>query len=91
MLYVGMTNNLSRRMSEHIENASTIRKSFTGQFNCYNLIYWETFPDRGSAYKRERQLKKWSRKMKENLIAGFNPKWRFLNDEIPRSKLDFED
>ncbi|MFN8236809.1 MAG: GIY-YIG nuclease family protein [Chitinophagales bacterium] len=74
VLYVGVTNNLSRRLSEHRENRST-NKTFTGRYYCYNLIYYEHFHNIRAAISREKEIKKWSRYKKESLINGLNPKW----------------
>jgi len=83
-LYIGVTNDLKRRLFEHQENKGRL-KSFTGKYYCYNLIYYEHFQQIEYAIDREKQLKKWSRKKKEQLIETLNPNWIFLNDEIFRS------
>lgn len=79
VLYTGMTNNLQRRLWEH-EQPDNNR--FTWKYNCRYLIYWERFQFAEAAIAREKQIKGWTRKKKEQLISEFNPKWRFLNDEI---------
>ncbi len=81
VLYIGVTNDLKRRLFEHQENKGII-KSFAGGYFCYNLLYYERFSDINHAIEREKQLKKWSRKKKENLINTKNPNWHFLNGEI---------
>jgi putative endonuclease len=78
VLYTGLTNDLARRMAEHLENKS----SFVGKYFCYNLIYYEQYTDIRVAIAREKQIKGWTRDKKEVLIAEFNPTWRFLNREI---------
>ncbi|PIQ14453.1 MAG: endonuclease [Flavobacteriales bacterium CG18_big_fil_WC_8_21_14_2_50_32_9] len=83
-LYIGVTNDLRKRMFEHQEDKGTL-KSFAGKYYCYNLIYYEHFEQIEHAIDREKQLKKWSRKKKEQLIETLNPNWIFLNDEIFRS------
>ncbi|MDF2430497.1 MAG: putative endonuclease [Mucilaginibacter sp.] len=81
VLYIGVTNDLNRRLYEHLENKGN-KKTFTGKYYCYNLIYYEHFSDVNSAIEREKEIKKWRREKKELLIASENPEWRFLNDEI---------
>ena len=81
VLYIGITNNLSRRLQEHYENRGK-PPSFAGHFYCYNLVYFEEFKYVNKAIAREKQLKKWSRKKKDWLIAMKNPKWLFLNNQL---------
>lgn len=81
VLYIGVTNNLKRRLTEHYENAGKIG-TFAGEYYCYKLIYWERFSNSTDAIARETQLKNWSRKKKENLIAVLNSEWRFLNIDV---------
>ena len=81
VLYVGVTNNLCRRMLEHYDNRGN-QKTFTGRYFCYCLIYWEHFTYINDAIAREKEIKKWRREKKEKLISQFNPAWRFLNGEI---------
>ena len=83
-LYIGVTNDLRKRLFEHQEGKGTL-KSFTGKYYCYNLIYYEHFQQIEHAIEREKQLKKWSRKKKEQLIETVNPNWNFLNEAIYRS------
>ena len=73
-LYVGVTNNLERRLFEHHENRGN-RKSFAGRYYCYNLIYFEQFSDINEAIMREKEIKGWRREKKELLIAKTNPNW----------------
>ena len=81
VLYVGVTNDLNRRIQEHSENKGN-KNSFAGKYHCHNLIYYEHFTDITFAIQREKEIKKWSRKKKNLLIDSLNPEWRFLNDEI---------
>lgn len=81
VLYIGVTNDLKRRLFEHQENKGN-PQTFAGKYYCYNLIYFERFDFIQHAIDREKQLKKWSRKKKKYLIAQENPNWNFLNDEI---------
>jgi len=80
-LYVGVTNNLTRRIKEHTENKGKF-KTFAGRHYCNQLIYYEQFKYINNAIAREKQIKRWSRKKKENLIATMNPKWSILNAQF---------
>jgi len=80
-LYIGVTNNLSRRLQEHYENKNN-EDSFTGKYYCYNLVYCEVYETILGAIRREKELKKWRRDKKIELIEQQNPKWEFLNNEI---------
>ena len=71
--YIGVTNNLKRRVSEHQSNKENKPKSFTGRYFLTDLIYFETFTWIQNAIPREKELKKWSRKKKLNLIRSTNP------------------
>lgn len=77
VLYIGVTNNLSSRLYQHRNSEN--KKSFTYRFNAYFLIYYEHFREIEYAIAREKQLKKWSRLKKENLINSTNPDWDFLD------------
>ena len=81
-LYTGVTNNLARRMMEHKEATELNKKTFAGQYKCYYLIYFEHFQYILDAIAREKHIKGWTRKKKEDLINLFNPEWDFLNDKI---------
>ena len=81
VLYTGITNNLKRRLLEHYNNKGN-KNTYAGKYYCYNLIYYEFFNDPNDAIKREKQLKKWSRNKKEELINKFNPGWNFLNERV---------
>ena len=81
VLYIGVTNDLERRLVEHFDNKGN-QKTFAGKYGCYFLIYFERFPNARFAIEREKELKKWSRIKKENLIRTMNPNWKFLNEEI---------
>ncbi len=80
-LYIGVTNDLQRRLQEHHE-ASLVEIGFAGKYKTYHLIYFEEFQDINAAIEREKQIKKWSRAKKDALIASLNPKLRFLETEI---------
>ena len=79
MLYIGVTNNLIRRVYEHKEG---LVAGFTKHFNIKKLVYYEQFPTIAQAIQREKVLKEWNRSWKERLIAKFNPDWKELYDEI---------
>ena len=79
VLYIGVTNNLYRRLSEHKQK---LIDGFTKQYNCYKLVYWEEYRDIKDAIKREKQLKNWHREWKNNLVKENNSEWRDLSDDI---------
>jgi len=79
-LYIGITNNLKRRLYEHKTHQD--KKSFTYRYNLEYLIYYEVFHNIEEAIFREKQLKKYSRKNKEKLINSLNPQWKDLLNEI---------
>ena len=80
-LYIGVTNDLVRRLEEHAANAGN-PSTFAGLYHCNNLVYYERFGEVGHAIEREKEIKKWSRSKKEALISSFNPGWRFLNEDV---------
>ena len=77
-LYVGMTNNLQRRIYEHKYN---LIEGFTKKYNVTRLIYFEETGDVQSAIAREKEIKKWRRSKKIALIESLNPKWQDLSEE----------
>ncbi len=83
VLYIGVTNDLSARLTEHWSNRGK-DATFAGKYYCYNLIYYEKFEYINSAINRETELKKWNRQKKEKLIALKNPDWIFLNTQFCR-------
>lgn len=79
VLYIGMTNNIQRRIAEH---KGKVNKSFTQRYNCDKLVYFEEFSTPMQAIVREKFLKKrFTRKMKEDLINSINPEWKDLSEE----------
>lgn len=78
-LYIGVTNNLKRRIYEH---KNKLVAGFTQKYNLTQLIYFEEYNDIEQALNREKQLKKWRRSKKEKLINKMNPKWRNLSEDI---------
>ena len=81
VLYIGVTNNLTLRIQQHRDNRGNTT-TFAGRYYCYNLIYWEQFSDINAAIRREKEIKKWRREKKNDLIATQNPKWLFWNKSI---------
>jgi putative endonuclease len=79
-LYVGITNNLVRRVGEH--KTSFNPKSFTSRYKLYNLVYYEMLKSSYQAIIREKQIKKLNRNEKLDLIRSFNPNFRDLYPEI---------
>lgn len=79
VFYVGMTNNLVRRITEHKER---LTPSFTKRYNVDELLYYESFPMPSQAISREKQLKNWHRQWKLDLIEGFNPEMKDLYEDI---------
>ncbi len=79
VLYIGVTNNISRRIEEHKSGSVA---SFTKKYHCYKLVYYEVFETAYDAITREKQLKAGSRKKKEVLIAALNPTWKDLLHDL---------
>jgi putative endonuclease len=79
VLYIGVTNRLSRRTSEHREGT---KAGFAAKYQCKKLIYYEHYRDIRDAIARELQLKKWSRPKKINLISRLNPRWDDLGADV---------
>lgn len=79
VLYIGITSNLVKRIYEHKEE---LVEGFTSQYKVHDLMYYEVYEDPLTAISREKQLKKWSRKKKDNLIAKMNPLLKDLYPEI---------
>lgn len=76
VVYVGVTNNIYRRILEHKEKKNP--DSFSAKNNLNKLVYYEEFGDVNLAIKREKQLKNWHREWKDNLIKEKNPNWKDL-------------
>ena len=74
-LYIGVTNNLLRRVYEH---KNCLVGGFTQKYRVYNLVSYETFGDIRDAITAEKRMKKWKRQWKIQLIEQFNPQWRDL-------------
>jgi len=78
-IYTGVTNNLYKRVYEHKKN---MVKGFTKKYKIHNLVYYEEYENSEEAIAREKQLKKWMRSWKKNLIEKENPKWIDLYNDL---------
>lgn len=79
VLYVGITSNLIKRVWEHKNN---VVKGFTKKYRVHDLVYYEIFDNSTNAIEREKQIKSWSRKRKDELIKTMNPKLRDLYEDL---------
>jgi len=75
-LYIGVTNNLERRIYEHKKG---LVKGFTEKYDCKKLVYHEFYSDIKQAIKREKEIKGWKRYKKETLIKSLNKNWNDLS------------
>ena|ERR1035437_2105509 len=87
VLYIGVTNNLIRRIAEH---KAKINKGFTYKYNCDKLVYYEEFDLIVEAIAREKQLKNWKREWKNELVNTKNPDWKDLSVSIGVTEQDIE-
>lgn len=78
-LYIGVTNNLLGRTYQH---KNKLVKGFTAKYKVHKLVYFEIFEDIYEAISREKQLKKWKRAWKIELIERNNPNWEDLYNKI---------
>jgi putative endonuclease len=78
-LYIGVTNDLIRRVYEH---KNGLVEGFSKKYQTHLLIYFEMTTDINSAIEREKNLKKWKREWKLELIEKNNPEWKDLYDEL---------
>jgi putative endonuclease len=78
-LYIGVTSDLIRRVFEH---KNDMVEGFTKKYQVHDLVYFEHTNDSLTAITREKQLKKWKRKWKIELIEEFNPDWKDLFEEL---------
>ena len=78
-LYVGVTSDLSRRLSEH---KTSVVDGFTKQYGVNRLVYVEVHDTMAAAILREKHIKKWRRAWKLELIEKGNPQWRDLTEEV---------
>lgn len=78
-LYIGMTNNLPRRMWEHKQG---LLEGFTKKYNVHQLVYSDSFTRPYEAIQAEKRLKKWNRQWKIQLIESVNPEWKDLSEGL---------
>ncbi|MEW6184780.1 MAG: GIY-YIG nuclease family protein [Thermodesulfobacteriota bacterium] len=76
VMYVGVTNDLERRMYEH---KNKLIKGFSEKYNVTKLVYFEQTPDVYVSLSREKEIKKWRREKKNELVNRMNPKWEDLS------------
>jgi putative endonuclease len=79
--YTGVTNNLSRRLEQHHNDALDNKRSFTGLYKCIYLLHFEEYQNIHHAIAREKEIKGWSREKKIDLIKATNPELAFLNND----------
>jgi putative endonuclease len=87
VMYVGMTNDLVRRVYEHKTKAV---KGFTKKYNVHKLVHFEETSDVTAALAREKEIKKWRREKKNTLVNRANPKWRDLAEDLGLTSCHFE-
>jgi putative endonuclease len=76
VIYLGVTNNLERRLYEH---KNKLVKGFTEKYNVNKLVYFEETQDVTAAIAREKEIKKWRREKKNQLVNRMNPNWKDLS------------
>ncbi|MCX6181319.1 MAG: GIY-YIG nuclease family protein [Bacteroidetes bacterium] len=93
VLYIGVTNDIERRMMEHKSGSGSI---FSSQYKCKYLMFFEEFQTISDAIEREKQLKNWRKEWKWNLIKENNPElvdlshdW-FTNEQIENCKIQLD-
>lgn len=79
VIYVGMTGKFRRRVKQHKTKQNP--KSFTARYHVTKLVYYERYENVNDAIAREKQLKKWRREKKINLIESVNPDWKDLSTD----------
>ena len=79
VMYVGVTNNLQRRLYEHQQE---IADSFTKRYHIHKLVYFEETNEIESAIAREKQIKGWTRAKKNALVESKNPEWKDLSNIV---------
>jgi putative endonuclease len=78
-LYVGVTQNLARRVYQH---KTHVFRGFTSRYLVHHLVWFESYDDPINAIAREKEIKKWRREWKVNLIERSNPEWADLYESI---------
>ncbi len=79
VMYLGVTNNLERRVYEH---KNKLHKGFTEKYNINKLVYFEETSDVTEAITREKEIKKWRREKKNALVKKVNPGWKDLSEDF---------
>lgn len=80
VLYLGVTKDLKRRIYQHKNKVHPT--TFSARYNLHKLVYFEKFEEKEKAYIRERQMKKWNRDWKIQLIELQNPHWEDLYEKL---------
>ena len=75
-MYIGVTNNLERRMQEH---RGEMIRGFTQRYHVHKLVYYESYSNPYDAIEREKELKGWRRDRKNKLVETTNPSWKDLS------------
>jgi putative endonuclease len=78
VMYIGLTNNLERRIHEH---KNKLVEGFTAKYNINKLVYYEHGTDVHAAMAREKEIKKWRREKKNDLVMTMNSEWKDLSLE----------
>ena len=78
-MYIGITNDLHRRLREHRKEEI---EGFSKRYHLHKLVYFERFSSPQSAIRREKELKGWTRKRKNDLVTHYNPKWEDQSDSF---------
>ena len=78
-LYIGVTSNLPNRVWQH---KNDVHEGFTKKYGVHRLVWYEATTDVAAAIQREKQMKKWRRKWKINLIEEENPNWNDFYEGI---------
>ena len=78
VMYIGVTNDLERRLYEHKHE---LVEGFTKRYHVHKLVYYEETSDVRTAIEREKQLKNWARAKKNALVETMNPMWKDLSEE----------
>ena len=78
VMYVGVTNNIERRLYEH---RNKLVDGFTSKYNINKLVYVENITDVTAAIQREKQIKGWNRNKKNELVESVNPEWEDLSKQ----------
>ena len=79
VMYIGVTNDLKRRLYEH---NNKLMKGFTEKYNINKLVYFEETQDIHTAITREKEIKKWRREKKNQLVTNTNPEWQDLSGTL---------